>query len=143
MSATAPSRRVFTQFDKQGAYQAADLHHGADQLTGRVEGAEFDVAAGAHRVFGVSANYTYADGKQTSNVVAGDDRLVGTSKSTFNVIGYYETGHFSARVEYNYRSAFYSGLDRLTAFSQGAIGTCSIARLHVNEYFAVTLTDEP
>ena len=56
-------------------------------------------------------------------VVNNDDRLVGTSKNTYNVSGYFENTHFSARVSYNYRSAFYSGLDRNTAFSQDSIGT--------------------
>ena len=121
----------FTQFDKQGAYQAPYLITVPINSTGRVEGAEFEWEQPLIWNFGVSANYTYADGKQTSNVVAGDDRLVGTSKSTFNVIGYYETGHFSARVAYNYRSAFYSGLDQLNRVLAGSdrhLG--SIARLH-------------
>ncbi len=130
----------FTQFDKQGAYQAPYLITVPINSTGRVEGAEFEWEQPLIWNFGVSANYTYADGKQTSNVVAGDDRLVGTSKNTFNVIGYYETGHFSARVAYNYRSAFYSGLDRSTAFSQGAIGTWAASLGYtVNDHFAVTL----
>ena len=86
---------------------------------GRVEGVELAYQQAFTEHFGVDANYTYADGKQTSRVtVSGDDRLVGTSKNTYNVSGYFENAHFSARVAYNYRSAFYSGLDRSTAFSQ-------------------------
>jgi iron complex outermembrane receptor protein len=78
--------------------------------------------------FGVDLNYTYTDAKQTEGVpttgpTAGDSRLVGASKNVYNVSGYYENAHFSARVSYNYRSAFYSGLDRSTAFSQDSIGT--------------------
>ena len=34
---------------------------------------------------------------------------------------------FSARVNYTYRSAFYSGLDRSTAFTQDSIGTLSMS----------------
>jgi hypothetical protein len=45
-------------------------------------------------------------------------RIVGTSKNTYNVTGYYEDQHFNARLAYNFRSAFYSGLDRSTAFTQ-------------------------
>jgi iron complex outermembrane receptor protein len=70
----------------------------------------------------VQANYTYADGKQTSEVTNGDDRLVGTSKNTYSASGWYENQHFSARVSYTYRSAFFSGLDRNSAFSQDEIG---------------------
>ena len=50
---------------------------------------------------------------------------MGASKNTYNLQGYFETAHFSARVAYTYRSAFYSGLDRNTAFSQDGIGTLS------------------
>ncbi len=89
---------------------------------GRVQGLELSYQQAINDNFGVQANYTYADGKQTSLVTNGDDRLVGTSKSTYNLSGYFENAHFSARVTYTYRSAFFSGLDRNTAFSQDAIG---------------------
>jgi iron complex outermembrane receptor protein len=89
---------------------------------GRVQGAEFAYQQSLGDYFGVAGNYTYADGKQTSLVTNGDDRLVGTSKNTYNLSGYFENKQFSARVSYTYRSAFFSGLDRSTAFSQDAIG---------------------
>jgi iron complex outermembrane receptor protein len=93
---------------------------------GRVGGAEFAYQQAFTDNFGVITNYTYADGKQTSKVAAnGDDRLVGTSKTTYNLQGYFETKHFSARVAWTYRSAFYSGLDRSSAFTQDAIGGLS------------------
>lgn len=107
---------------------------------GRVKGAEFSYqqAFGTH--WGLQGNYTYADGKQTSLVTNGDDRLVGTSKNTFNVIGYYETAHFSARVAYTYRSEFFSGLDRNTAFTQGAVGSLAASLGYtVNDNFSITL----
>ncbi|MDE2220147.1 MAG: TonB-dependent receptor [Gammaproteobacteria bacterium] len=84
---------------------------------------------------GATPNYTYADGKQTSLVTNGDDRLVGTSKNTYNLSGYFENAHFSARLTYTYRSAFFSGLDRNTAFSQDAIGGLAAS-------FAYTLNDQ-
>jgi iron complex outermembrane recepter protein len=90
---------------------------------GRVQGAEFTYQQAITENIGVAANYTYADGKQTSLVTNGDDRLVGTSKNTYNVSAYYENPHFSSRVTYTHRSAFFSGLDRNTAFSQDAIGS--------------------
>jgi len=90
--------------------------------TGRVQGIELAYQQSLGQYFGVAANYTYADGKQTSLVTNGDDRLVGTSKNTYNLSAYFENQHFSARVAYTYRSAFFSGLDRNSAFSQDAIG---------------------
>lgn len=89
---------------------------------GRVQGYEVSYQQALTDNFGVGANYTYADGKQTSLVTNGDDRLVGTSKDTYNLSGYFENAHFNARVTYTYRSAFFSGLDRNTAFSQDSIG---------------------
>ena len=108
---------------------------------GRVEGGEFAYQQAFTDNFGIITNYTYADGKQTSDItINGDDRLVGTSKNTYNVTGYFETAHFSARVAYSYRSAFYSGLDRNTAFTQGNIGDLSASLAYIiNKNFSITL----
>jgi iron complex outermembrane receptor protein len=112
---------------------------------GRAEGVELAYQQ-AFGDFGVDLNYTYTDAKQTSGVqpnsdgTPGDDRLVGASKNVYNVSGYYENKFFSARVSYNYRSAFYSGLDRSTAFTQDSVGTlaASLAYL-INENFSLNL----
>jgi iron complex outermembrane receptor protein len=108
---------------------------------GRVEGAEFAYQQAFTENFGFIGNYTYADGKQTSLVgISGDNRLVGTSKNTYNVQGYFENKSFSARVAYTYRSSFYSGLDRSTAFTQYNIGTLSASLGYtINQNFSITL----
>ena len=112
---------------------------------GRVGGLELAYQQAFTDNIGFIGNYTYADGKQTSNVQPnpdgspGDDRLVGTSKNTYNVSMYFENKMFNARVGYTYRSAFFSGLDRSTAFSQDAIGTLSAALGYtMNEHFSIT-----
>jgi iron complex outermembrane receptor protein len=107
---------------------------------GRVEGTEIAYQQAFTENFGFIGNYTYADAKQTSLVTTGDDRLVGTSKNTYNATGYFENKHFSARVAYNYRSSFYSGLDRNTAFTQYNIGTLSASLGYtVNDMWSITL----
>jgi iron complex outermembrane recepter protein len=110
---------------------------------GRVYGASINYQQPITDNFGIQANYTYADGVQTSNVSAANgtgDTLVGTSKNTYNVIAYYETAKFSARVAYSYRSAFYSGLDRSTAFFQDDVGYLSATLgYQVNDSFTITL----
>jgi iron complex outermembrane recepter protein len=113
---------------------------------GRVEGAEFAYQQAFTDNFGFAGNYTYADGKQTGNLQPAtpgapvDDRLVGTSKNTYNVSGYFENKMFNAQVGYTYRSAFYSGLDRSTAFTQDAIGTLSASLGYtMNEHFSIKL----
>jgi iron complex outermembrane receptor protein len=110
-------------------------------VKGRVQGVEFAYQQAFGNYFGIDANYTYADGKQTEGVPPnGDTRLVGTSKSTYNIGGYFENAHFSARISYNYRSAFYSGLDRSTAFSQDSIGTLAASLAwYVNDNWSLNL----
>jgi iron complex outermembrane receptor protein len=108
--------------------------------SGRVEGVELNYQQAFTDHWGMAANLSLTDGKQTSDVVNGDDRLVGTSKEVYNINGYYENSHFSARVAWNYRSAFYDGLDRSTAFSMAGVGylTASLAYI-INDNFSVTL----
>jgi iron complex outermembrane receptor protein len=113
---------------------------------GRVGGIELAYQQALTEHWGVAANYTYADGKQTSAVpptasgAPGDDRLVGTSKNTYNINGYYEDAHFSVRVAWNFRSAYFDGLDRSTAFSQDDIGYLSASLNYlITQNFAVTL----
>jgi iron complex outermembrane receptor protein len=113
---------------------------------GRVDGVELAYQQAFTDNIGFIGNYTYADGKQTSLVPPnptggpGDDRLVGNSKNTYNASVYFENSMFNARVAYIYRSAFYSGLDRSTAFSQDAIGTLSASLGYtMNEHFSITL----
>jgi iron complex outermembrane receptor protein len=85
--------------------------------------------------FGGFANYTYADGSTDD----GSDML-GTSENTFNIGGYFENEQFNARLNYTYRSEFYSGLDRATAFYQDAVDTVSASLGYkINDNFTVTL----
>src|SRR5262249_32490492 len=137
-------RRSILTFSNQGPangyYADYDLTVPVN-ATGRVSGFEFNYIQAIGQHWGFQTNYTYADGRQTSQVsINGDDRLVGTSKNTFNVLGYYENAHFSARVGYNYRSEFFSGLDRNTAFSQGSLGMLAASLVFtVNDNFSVTV----
>jgi iron complex outermembrane recepter protein len=68
--------------------------------------------------FGASANYTYADAKDDIGTP-----LVGASKNTYNLSGYYEDRGFGARLAYTFRSAFFVGLDRSTPQYQDDTGT--------------------
>jgi iron complex outermembrane receptor protein len=84
--------------------------------------------------FGVATNYTYADAEDEKG-----DAVVGASKNTYNLSAYYEDDTYNARLSYSHRSAFYSGLDRETAFSQAATGTLSASLGYkINENFALS-----
>ena len=85
--------------------------------SGSVSGVELAYEQPLFDNFGFALNYTYADGSEK-----GGGPLVGTSKNTYNASAYYEDEHFNARVSYTYRSSFFSGLDRSTAFFQDDVG---------------------
>jgi iron complex outermembrane recepter protein len=59
--------------------------------------------------FGIIANYTYSDSEDDKGTP-----LVAVSKNSYNLVGLYEKGVFSARVAYNYRdeSVFEFSQDR-------------------------------
>ncbi len=85
--------------------------------------------------FGILANYSYADGDTEDGTP-----MLGTSKNTYNLGGYFETESFSVRLSYNFRSSFYSGLDRASAFYQDDVQSVdgSIAYV-INDHFTVSL----
>jgi iron complex outermembrane receptor protein len=66
--------------------------------------------------FGVVANFTLNDGSASDGLP-----MVGNSKDTWNLEGYYEDNNFSARLAYTYRSSFSGGL--YNAFPQVMAGT--------------------
>lgn len=103
--------------------------------TGKVNGIELAWEAPLWGNFGANANYTYTDAKE-----GGGGPLVGASKHTYNLGAYYEDDKFNARVAYNFRSSFFSGLDRNTAFYQD--DTANVAAslgYKINDRFSVSL----
>ncbi len=76
--------------------------------------------------FGVQANYTHANGS-----TADGTPMVGSSKNTYNVTGYFENKLLSVRLAYSYRSHFLVGLDRSYAENEDSIGSLD-ASLNVN-----------
>ena len=103
--------------------------------SGTVKGLELAYEQPIYGNFGFQGNYTYTDG-----MASGHLPLVGCSKNTYNASVYFENDSFNARVSYNRRSAFYSGLDRSTAYYQGATGdvTASLGYT-INKSFGITL----
>ena len=102
---------------------------------GSVKGAEFAVEQPIGEHFGLSANYSYTDAKEDSG-----KPLVGASRNVFNVVGYFENDKLNARIAYNYRSHFYNGLDRRSAFNQDDTRSVSASvGWTFNEHFAISL----
>ena len=64
--------------------------------------------------FGLQANYSYQDSDTSSVDVSGAAlNLPYLSKHTVNVIPYFESGPFQARLSYNYRTAYFRTIGRL------------------------------
>ncbi|MEG3161640.1 TonB-dependent receptor [Sphingomonas sp. LB2R24] len=64
--------------------------------------------------FGLQANYSYQDSSTSSIDVTGAElNLPYLSKHTVNIIPYFESGPFQARLSYNYRTAYFRTIGRL------------------------------
>lgn len=96
---------------------------------GTVKGFELTYEQPIGENFGVSANYTYADGEAD-----GGKPLNGTSRDTWNLSGWFENDRFNARLSYGYRSSFYAGVSRTDAFFQDDFSSLSAS-------FGYRLTD--
>jgi iron complex outermembrane receptor protein len=90
--------------------------------TAHVEGVELAWTQPLAFGFGGSANATYADGSTRD-----DSPLVGQSRITYNVGGYYELHGFSAHLDYGYRSHYLVGLDHSSAENEDNIGNLAAA----------------
>ena len=85
--------------------------------------------------FGAFANYTYAEGDTDDGTP-----MLGTSENTYNVGLWFENDRFNARVNYTYRSEFYSGLDRASSFYQDDIDSVSASfGYKINDHMALSL----
>lgn len=63
--------------------------------------------------FGILTNYTFADAKGGTGENGAVLNLPYLSKHTINVIPYFEKGPFQARVSWNWRSHYFTGIGRL------------------------------
>jgi len=73
--------------------------------------------------FGMQANYTFVDSSAPSQVVGLNTPLQYLSRHSFNLIGMYEKGPFSARIAYNWRSSYYNSLYAASGTFAGTAAT--------------------
>ncbi|GAA5184931.1 TonB-dependent receptor [Niveibacterium umoris] len=119
---------------KTNQYEVYDVTSPTNS-NGKVNGFEFAYQQPFGAGFGALANYTYANAKEK-----GGGPLVGASKNTYNLTGYFENDFLNARIAYNYRSEFYNGLDRSTAQYQAGVGTLAASfGYKFSDNFAVSL----
>jgi TonB-dependent receptor len=106
------------------ASSQAEVHDGATYQVSRpynsdsadVRGAEisyqrfFDGLPGAWRGLGLQANYTYVDSRTMDRRLNAEVPLQNLSRHSANLVGLYEHGKVSARLAYNWRSRYLSGV---------------------------------
>jgi iron complex outermembrane recepter protein len=74
---------------------------------GTVNGVELQALHGFGNGFGVAANYTYADAKAPSTSYQDElNMFTLSSRHSANLVGYYETDKYSARLAYSWRSKY-------------------------------------
>lgn len=114
---------------------ASYLMTAPDNIDATVKGAELSYEQPLGASFGASANYTYADGETESG-----GPVLGTSKNTYNLSGYFERAKWAARISYTWRSSFYFGPRRSYPFYQDDFGTLSATvSYRVDDRFSVSL----
>ena len=125
---------TFDQAHPQG-YMAPYVLTVPVNSSGKVQGLELAYSQPVFGNFGVEANYTYTDAVDKDG-----GPIVGASRNTYNLSGYFENDSFNARLAYSFRSHFYSGLDRSTAFNQDDFGSVAASfGYKISENFAISL----
>jgi iron complex outermembrane receptor protein len=88
------------------------INGGKAKVNGVLVSAQSEIWAG----FGLQANYSYQDSSTSSVDSSGAElNLPYLSKHTVNVIPYFESGPFQARLSYNYRSSYFRTIGRLNS----------------------------
>lgn len=115
-----------------------------EEANANVHGVELNYEQQFFSNWGLEANATFNGGSATNpSGLAGGNRVVGLSKETYNIVGFYENSSFSARVAYTYRSQFFSGVDRSTAFTMMGEGTLAASlNYNVNKIFSISLVGQ-
>jgi iron complex outermembrane receptor protein len=86
-------------------------------VSGELKGVEMQVQQPLPYNFGFQGNLTYVNGADDSG-----NPLVGTSKITYNLVGYYEVSWVNVRLAYTYRSSYFVGLDRASIENEAGFG---------------------
>ncbi len=74
----------------------------------------FDQLPGWMSGLGLQANYTYVDSRAPSPLLGDNAPLQNLSKNSYNLAALYERGRISARLAYNWRDTYLSGVTQVT-----------------------------
>lgn len=105
----------------------------------------YDFLPGLLSGLGLQANYTFVDSETPSTVLGQNVPLQNLSKHSYNLVGMYEKGPVSARIAYNWRDAFLSGINNFVgvgavpAYTHGYGWLNASLGYRINEHFTVSL----
>jgi len=94
---------------------------------------------------GMQANYTFIDSETPNSILGRNVPLQNLSKHSYNLIGMYEKGPISARVAYNWRDTFLSGITNVVGIGALPIYTRDYGWLdasvgyRINDHFTFTV----
>ncbi|RBL34295.1 TonB-dependent receptor [Xanthomonas oryzae pv. oryzae] len=107
VSTTVGEQRPATNLNPAGLYQVTTPTNASDA---KVKGASINYQQTFGLGFGLQANYTYAKADASTGL-----NLPYLSRDTYNVIPYWEHGDWTVRVNYSYRSKYFTQLGRLAS----------------------------
>ncbi len=124
----------YADASKQGAIANYDISSPVN-TDGKIKGVNLAYEQNIWGGIGVAANYTYADGEQTTKLASGtcngktgeECSLYGTSKNAYNLGAFYENDQFSARVGYSRRSTYKLGNRGGADYFQSANGSLNVS----------------
>jgi len=105
----------------------------------------YDFLPGWFSGLGLQANYTYVDSETPSSILGQNVPLQNLSKHSYNLIGMYEKGPISARIAYNWRDTFLSGITNIVGVGALPIYTRGYGWLdasvgyRINDHFTFTI----
>jgi TonB-dependent receptor len=98
----------------------------------------YDFLPGWMSGLGLQANYTYVDSDTPDSTLGINVPLQNLSKRSYNIIGMYETGAVSARIAYNWRDTFLSGVGSYTGVGALPIYTKAYDWLDASVNYAIS-----
>ncbi|PPC91980.1 MAG: TonB-dependent receptor [Methylobacter sp.] len=105
----------------------------------------YDFLPGLLSGLGLQANYTYVDSETPSTVLGQNVPLQNISQNSFNIIGLYEKGPVSARIAYNWRDDFLSGVSNFVGIGAVPVFTRGYGWLNasigyrINNHLSISL----
>ncbi|WP_019304477.1 TonB-dependent receptor [Xanthomonas oryzae] len=132
VSTTVAEQRPATSLNPAGLYQVTTPTNASDA---KVKGASINYQQTFGLGFGLQANYTFAKSDASTGL-----NLPYLSRDTYNVIPYWEHGDWTVRVNYSYRSKYFTQLGRLASedFADSYKQLDLTASYQITDYMGVT-----